>query len=139
MCTSPATYNSRTNSCTCPSGQTYSTPSSSCVTTTCSNTQIMCGGTCYSSSSYTCASGIPTRRYYKRDRIWCPVGMSQCSVASASNLDSWECIDTRTNIESCTCHLRNTSSRGRLLILVRWRLHKYIFGHRTRSRLYCVT
>ncbi|WVW82317.1 hypothetical protein I302_104323 [Kwoniella bestiolae CBS 10118] len=83
----------------CPPGSTLS-PTGQCLTPpTCSSTEILCNNACYPRSSYTCPSGLPVQIQSKRSES-CPVGMEKCSVGALGG-GQWECVDTKSDIESC--------------------------------------
>ncbi|WVF70466.1 hypothetical protein IAT40_005256 [Kwoniella sp. CBS 6097] len=69
------------------------------VPPTCSTTEILCNSKCYPRSSYTCPSGLPVAITSKRAES-CPVGFSKCAVG-ALGANMWECVDTKSDIESC--------------------------------------
>ncbi|WWC58727.1 uncharacterized protein I303_101271 [Kwoniella dejecticola CBS 10117] len=66
---------------------------------TCTSTEILCNNQCYPRATYTCPSGLPVQIQSKRSEN-CPVGLSKCSVGALGS-GLWECIDTKSDIESC--------------------------------------
>ncbi|KAK7039412.1 insulin-like growth factor binding protein [Favolaschia claudopus] len=65
--------------------------------TSCSSDRILCGGKCLVGPS--CPSAQPVVPRGSR-RSECPVGQTACPIPGRS-FRSWECIDTRNDLESC--------------------------------------
>lgn len=78
----------------CPATQTRKADG----TCGCTTGQILCNNQCYSSTGFTCASGIPTPKRKRSLRYQCGGGKTYCPAVGHSG---WECIDTLNDIESC--------------------------------------
>ncbi|OCF55453.1 hypothetical protein L486_06936 [Kwoniella mangroviensis CBS 10435] len=83
----------------CLPGSTLSSTGQCITPPTCTTNEILCNNQCYPKSSYTCPSGLPVMIQSKRSET-CPVGMEKCSIGTLG-LNQWECIDTKSDIESC--------------------------------------
>lgn len=65
---------------------------------------LVCDSQCYTAKSYTCPSGVPVPIKRKRKRTLCPAALTSCIPGRGG--DSFECVDTKSDIESCK-HFHN--------------------------------
>ncbi|KAK8865926.1 hypothetical protein IAR55_001075 [Kwoniella newhampshirensis] len=87
----------------CPTGSTLDSNGNCFTVPTCSSTEILCNNVCYPKTTYTCPSGVPVQKMAKKSSmVDCPSGMSKCAVGVSGEKEGrWECVDTRSDIESC--------------------------------------